>query len=230
MKFFRSGGAIAWILLTTVALLLVGTTMLVARTAEVRFERDVARMVFNDNVELLENIRREAGQANDSLQRELAAAADAIGVRPYLVISIEEHRVWYKSGDSVLFTTQVATGSGKVLEKDGKHWRFETPRGRLVVHSKETDPAWIPPDWHFIEQARKRGLGIVQLQRGQALPAGDGSVITVQGSDVVRRHPGGAVTALEASDGREIVVGGNIVIPPSARPSASISASSARIA
>lgn len=214
MKFLRSGGAIAWILLTTVALLLAGTTVLIARTADVRFQRDVARMVFNDNVELLENIRREAGQAKDSLERELAAAAEPIGERPYLVISIEEHRVWYKSGDSVLFTTQVATGSGKVLEKDGKHWRFETPRGRLVVQSKETDPAWIPPDWHFIEQARKRGLGIVQLQRGQALPAGDGSVIAVQGSDVVRRVPGGGVTALAASDGREIVVGGNIVIPP----------------
>lgn len=213
MKFFRTGGAIAWILLATVAALLVGTSALIAHTADVRYQRDVARMVFNDNVELLESVRREVGQAEDSLQQALSTTAEPIGARPYIVISIEEHRLWYKSGDSVLFTTQVATGSGKVMEKDGKHWRFETPRGRLVIQSKETDPSWIPPDWHYIEQARKRGLGIVQLQRGQALPAGDGTTIAVEGSNVVRRGAGGSAP-LTASDGREIVVGGNIVIPP----------------
>src|SRR5688500_12838979 len=152
MKFFRTGGTIAWILLASVAALLVGTTALLAHTADVRYQRDVARMVFNDNVEMLETVRRGVGQAEDSLRKTLAATAEAIGARPYLVISIEEHRLWYKSGDSVLFTTQVATGSGKVMEKDGKHWRFETPRGRLVILSKETDPSWIPPDWYFIEQ------------------------------------------------------------------------------
>ena len=214
MKFFRSGGAIAWILIACVALLLGGTTLLAAHTATLRFERDVTRMVFNDNVELLENVRREVGASSDSLQQSLAAAAEPIGARPYLVISIADHRIWYKVADSVLFTTQVATGSGKVMEKDGKHWRFETPRGRLVVQTKETDPAWIPPDWHFIEQARKRGLGIVQLQRGQSIPAPDGSSVTVAGSEVVRRLPDGRAVPIAAGDGREIVVGGNIVIPP----------------
>ena len=35
----------------------------------------------------------------------------------------------------------------------------------LVIESKEEDPSWIPPDWHFVEMARKRGLGIVRLTR-----------------------------------------------------------------
>lgn len=214
MKFFRTGGAIAWMLIAAVCMLLVGTTLLGARTAELRFERDVARMVFNDNVELLESIRREVGAVEDSLQQALEATGRPLGARPYLVISIADHRLWYKLGDSVLFTTQVATGSGKVMEKDGKHWRFETPRGRLVVQSKEKDPAWVPPDWHFIEQARKRGLGIVQLQRGQSLPAPDGSSIAVEGTNVVRRTADGTTTPIGAGEDREIVVGGNIVIPP----------------
>jgi hypothetical protein len=48
--------------------------------------------------------------------------------------------------------------------------KFETPRGRLVVQGKEEDPSWVPPDWHFVGQAKKRGLGIVQLNRGPAGP------------------------------------------------------------
>ena len=115
MKFFSTGGAIAWILLATVAGLLVGTSALVAHTADVRYQRDVARMVFNDNVALLESVRREAGESEDSLRQTLATTAEPIGARPYLVISIAEHRLWYKSGDSVLFTTQVSTGSGNVM-------------------------------------------------------------------------------------------------------------------
>ena len=54
----------------------------------------------------------------------------------------------------------------------------------------------------------------MQLQRGQALPVGDGTTIAVEGSNVVRRGVGGGSAPLTASDGREIVVAGNIVIPP----------------
>src|SRR5687768_2839656 len=121
----------------------------------------------------------------------------------------------YKQADSVLFTTQVATGSGKILEKEGgSHWKFETPRGRLLVQSKEEDPAWVPPDWHFVEQARKRGLGLVRLNRGEEIPSGGGWAIAVAGSNVVRRYPDGRETPIETGEDREIVVGGNIIIPP----------------
>jgi lipoprotein-anchoring transpeptidase ErfK/SrfK len=111
----------------------------------------------------------------------------------------------------------VATGSGKVLDAVGgeSRWKFETPRGRLVVQSKEEDPAWIPPDWHFVEMARKRGLGIVRLNRGQSIAANDGSTITVEGTDMVRKYRDGRIVPIEPGvEGREVVAGGNIVIPP----------------
>jgi hypothetical protein len=215
--FFRSGGRLAWGLIGAVLLLMAASTALFARTALVRHERDVNRMVFNDNVQLLEDVRRSSGALDDSLAK-VATNADGIPTtKPYLVVSIEDHRVWFKLRDSVLYTTEVATGSGKVLEgsASGSQWKFETPRGRLVVQAKELDPAWVPPDWHFVEQARKRGLGIVRLERGQSIPAGDGSVITVSGTDVVRRYGNGQVAPVgEGREGREIVAGGNIVIPP----------------
>ena len=218
-NFFRSGGRIAWGLVLAILLIMVGSTALFARTALVRHERDVSRMVFNDNLQLLDDVRKSTGALDDSLaQVSSTSASDAIPTnRPYIVVSIEDHRLWYKQRDSVLFTTQVATGSGKVLDAVGgqSRWKFETPRGRLVVQSKEEDPAWIPPDWHFVEMARKRGLGIMRLNRGQSIPASDGSVITVEGTDMVRKYRDGRVVPIEPGvEGREVVAGGNIVIPP----------------
>jgi hypothetical protein len=218
LRFFRSGGMLAWGLIGAVLLLMVASTALFARTALVRHERDVSRMVFNDNVQLLDEVRKSSGALQDSLAKVGATTSNAIPTKkPYLVISIEDHRLWYKLRDSVLFTTEVATGSGKVLEGNAgeAHWKFETPRGRLVIQSKEEDPSWIPPDWHFVEQARKRGLGIVRLNRGQSIATSDGSEIAVNGTEVVRRYPDGREEAIgPAVEGREIVAGGNIIIPP----------------
>lgn len=215
--FFRSGGRTAWILIAAVLLLLGVTTVTLASTMRVRYERDVTRMVFNDNLELLDDVRRSVGSKTDSLDKVLASAPEQPADSSYLVVSIAENRIWYKQGDNVLFTTRVATGSGKVLAKTGgggEQWKFETPRGRLVVQSKETDPAWVPPDWHFVEQAKKRRLGLLRLNRGQQVPTSDGAIVTTAGNEVVKRNPDGTEEVLEADDGREIVVNGNIIIPP----------------
>src|SRR5689334_951267 len=204
IRFVRSGGRIAWILIATVVIMIVGSTMLFANTLDVRYRRDISRIVYNHNTGLLDQIRREIGESSDSLNKMLASSPDApTRDKPYVVVSIADHRLWFKLADSTLFTTQVATGSGKILEKSGggNHWRFETPRGRLVVESKEQDPEWVPPDWHFVEQAQKRGLGLVHLTRGQSIAMGDGSQISVDGIDVTRHFPDGRVQPLETAEG-----------------------------
>jgi hypothetical protein len=212
----RSGGRTAWGLLLGILLTFVASTVLLGETAEARYRRDVSRMVFNDNLELLRQIQAATGQVDDTLSRILAESPNIRTDQRFIVVSIEERRLWYKQGDSTLFTTGVATGSGRTLVKEGGGdvWKFETPRGRLVVISKDSMPMWVPPDWHFVEQARKRGLGLVRLNRGEAIRASDGSVITTAGSDLVRRFSDGRQVPLEASDGREIAVGGNLIIPP----------------
>ncbi len=191
------------------------TALLGSATVDARFERDVSRIVYNDNLELLENLRRHAGSAEDSLLALLETPADTEPTSA-IIISITDNKLWYRVQDSVVFETRVATGSGKVLQKGpgGSSWKFDTPRGRLKVRGKEEDPAWVPPDWHFLEQAEKRGLRLTKLNRGESIDAGDGSEITVVGSDVVRRSRDGTITPLEASDGREIVVNGQLVVPP----------------
>ncbi|MFL5577366.1 MAG: L,D-transpeptidase [Gemmatimonadaceae bacterium] len=214
--FFKHGGKIAWGLIAAVLVLLGLSTALLANTVDVRYQRDVTRMVFNDNLDVLEDIKRSVGAAEDTLVEAGAASAELPADRPYVVVSIADHRLWYKQGDQVLFTTQVATGSGKVLEREGQgeHWKFETPRGRLVVQEKETDPAWVPPDWHFVELARKRGLGVRYLNRGEEIHLADGSSILVDGNDVVRRTADGREIPYEVKEGKEIVANGNIVVPP----------------
>ena len=201
-----------------VMLVLVGAASAVgvAHTIDIRYERDVSRMVFNDNLQLLAEMRRRAGQESDSLGKILAASPAPKPAESYIVVSIEDRQLWYRRGDSVLFTAPVATGSGRILERSGNdvHWRFETPRGRLTVIAKDTNPLWVPPDWHYVELAQNRGLGVVRLNRGDELAAGDGAVLRVSGSNVVRRSADGTERPIEASDGREIVVGGNVVIPP----------------
>ena len=123
---------------------------------------------------------------------------------PYIVVSIADHRLWYKQGRTVLFTAPIATASGKELVggENGRHWRFETPRGRLVVQSKDENPAWVPPDWHYVEQARKRGLGLVHLERGQTIAAPGGISYTVRGSDIVKQYPDGRIETLPPPIGR----------------------------
>jgi len=205
-------------LLVLVTLLAAYSTWLLIGTFRLRFERDVARMVFNDNTEAIEQAVLQAGAGTDSLRAERAESTPppASANAPYLVVSIAERRVWYKQGDSVLFTAPVATGSGKqmVVKGSTKVMRFETPRGRLVVQRRDSAPAWIPPDWHFQEQANKRGMGLVQLVRGTPIKLKDGSSIAVRGNDVVRVGSDGSAKPLTASDGREIVADGRVVIPP----------------
>jgi hypothetical protein len=205
VRFFGHGGGVAFYLIGGMFLFTAASSALFAHTAGLRLHRDVGRMVLEDNTDLLDGARWSVAATREALRQAEDAAATPAD-QPYLVVSTGERRLWYKKGEDVLFTTEVATGSGKTLarEGDGTVWRFETPRGRLSVLSKEQDPVWAPPDWHYVEQARKRKVGLVRLERGQSVHASDGSVITVSGNDVVRRH----------RDGREIVVDGKVVVPP----------------
>ena len=134
---------------------------------------------------------------------------------PVVIVSLADNRLWVRTAGAEVFTTRVASGSGRTLLGTGRNqkYRFDTPRGKLTVLSKETTPAWVPPDWHFVEQAGKRKLGLLRMKRGQVIPVADG-VITTRGSELVKRYRDGSVQTLTASDGRELVAGGRIIIPP----------------
>ena len=215
VRFFGHGGGVAIYLVAAMLVVSAASTWLFIHTmVALRFQRDVLRMVTRGDTTLLETVQASVAEAEAAL-REAEAWQPPAG-RPYIVVSLEENHLWLKKGDEVLFTTGVATGSGKTLVKEGGQsaWKFDTPRGRLVVQGKEEDPAWAPPDWHYVEQARKRGLSLARFDRGHSIRTADGGAITVQGDDVVRVDSSGRRTVLQATDGREIVADGRLIVPP----------------
>ena len=213
-RIFSYGGKTVWMLILGFVVAAVASVMLLTRTAELRYQRDVNRMVYNDNLGVLNEIKAKLGMTGDSLKSLLNESPAEAANKPYLVVSMADHMLWYKNGAEILFQAPVATGSGKELVSGGSQWRFETPRGRLSVQEKEEDPAWVPPDWHYMEIANKKGLGVVRMGTGQTISAGDG-VITTKNGEVVKRYSDGRTVSLGGgTEGREIITGGNVIIPP----------------
>lgn len=70
----------------------------------------------------------------------------------YIVISLEEHRLYLMEQERVVWSTVVGTGTGTRLEGAGQKWDFSTPRGMFRVQRKEKDPRWYVPDWAYIER------------------------------------------------------------------------------
>ena len=199
-----------------VLLLAAASGALLVDTVQVRFRRDIARIVLDRNWSLYDQVRREAGVVGDSLRETMETEPAPSLEQPYIVVSIADRRLWYKHGDTVLYTTRVAVGSGKTLVKrNGRdEYKFDTPRGRLVVQSRDVAPVWVPPDWHFLELAKKDDLGVVMLKRGDTVPDPAGGAVAVVGNNVVRRYPDGRTVPYDFGEGHEIVVGKDIIVPP----------------
>jgi hypothetical protein len=182
-----------------------------------RTERDSLRARVEADSAALGRELATAAVVADSLADFLAlrVARDSVANKPYIVVSIADNRLWLKRGEDVLFETRVATGSGKYLEKEGgERWKFETPRGRLVVLRKDVEPAWVPPDWHFEEAAQRRKLRPYHLARGDTLRVTPDAVVTVSGDNVVTRYSDGVEVPFEVRDGGEIRVGDKLIVPP----------------
>lgn len=119
-----------------------------------------------------------------------------------ITVSTQENKVYGRRNGELVFEAICSTGSNSTLVANGRTMIFRTPIGRFRVKSKEENPQWVPPDWHYIEEAQKNGLEIVRLNRGQCV--GD---VCASGNNVFM---GGT----PASPGSLIVRGGAVIIPP----------------
>lgn len=138
-----------------------------------------------------------------------AAALAARGLK--VVVSVAERRLWLMDGPIVLFEAPVAVGRGMRLSDGERSWDFSTPVGRHRVLGKQADPVWIPPDWHYVELARERGLALVPLERGRATRLADGSRLVVRGDSVIRLLDGREET-VPATE--EVIYGDTLFVPP----------------
>jgi len=146
-----------------------------------------------------------------------------------IIVSTSENRLYVRRNGQPVFDAVCSTGKGTTLAVDGKTLVFDTPIGKLHIKSKEVDPVWVPPDWHFVEEARKSGMRVVHLNRGGAVDADTGDPVSgrsegiwswfggsrrtlrVQGNSVVEEAGG---STRELPPGKLIVAGNTIVVPP----------------
>ena len=140
------------------------------------------------------------------LQSEVASTEKAIedlhDSAFVITVSTQENKVYARRNGQLVFEAVCSTGKNETLRAQGRTMVFRTPIGRFRILSKEENPKWVPPDWHYIEEAQKEGLEIVRLQHGQRL--GD---LYVSGNDVY-------ANGYPIEGGQTIVRGGAIVIPP----------------
>ena len=128
------------------------------------------------------------------------------------MISLADRRLWAIIAADTLLDVPVAVASGLSLDYQGRRWSFTTPRGVRTIVAKDSQPVWVPPDWHYYEVASARGLVVKQLVPGQPLMLEDGrrlqirsSVVGVVGADsLFRPLPPDA----------EIIFDGFLYIPP----------------
>lgn len=240
-----------WIgLLGSWALLVLGAGLLaVAVVGETINIRDLHRL---DRVAIVDAMLRErTGDRADvlrgtaerrvssisALQRRVEGMAkqseDAPDAAQTIIVSTVENHLYVRRGGVTVFDAVCSTGKGTTLAVDGKTLVFDTPIGKFHIKQKEENPLWVPPDWHYVEEAQKNRMGVVHLNPGGAIDADTGQpatsqpngfwswlgggksanrrVLRVQGNTVVEDVNG---VRYELPPGKTIVAGNTIIVPP----------------
>jgi hypothetical protein len=154
--------------------------------------------------------RADSLRAARDPRRIHAAALAAPGLR--ILVSLDERRLFALDGPDTLRVAPVGIGMDSTIVYRGRVWNFRTPRGVRRVLGKETDPLWIPPDWHYVEVARERGLRLERLRTDGPTILDDSSQIVVQDGDVGLVRPGVPFTPFAPDE--EVIWKGTLYIPP----------------
>jgi len=194
---------------------------------------DVLKLTADVRAARLERLRSAIAQADMKLD-------ESQDTEQAIVVSTAENRLSVRRAGKAVFQAVCSTGKGRTVVEEGKTTVFETPSGKFRIVSKEENPIWVPPDWHYLEEARKKGKRVVRLDRGETIdaatgdPVGGGSessgiwswvrssrtprgrVLTVRNNTVVEVGPDGSQRELPA--GEVIETGGAVIVPPFGTP------------
>ncbi|HEX9458575.1 MAG TPA: L,D-transpeptidase family protein, partial [Thermoanaerobaculia bacterium] len=97
-----------------------------------------------------------------------------------ILVSTAENKLYVRRNGQTVFEALCSTGKGTTLAVDGKTIIFDTPIGKLHIVSKDENPQWVPPDWHYVEEARKNGMRVVRLDPGQSIDSRTGQPASAQ--------------------------------------------------
>ena len=138
-----------------------------------------------------------------------SAATRASGLR--VIVSLFDHELYVLDDADTLLVAPVATAVDTTLNYNGKSWTFSTPRSKRKILSKEQNPVWVPPEWHYAEVASRQGLRLAHLERGRSVTLSDGRKLVIRGDRVGTLDDSG-FAPLPADE--EIVFDGTIYVPP----------------
>lgn len=132
---------------------------------------------------------------------------------PHIAVSIARRHLWVitPAGDTV-FDAPIAVGTGRTLRKGDTTWTFRTPPGETVVIAKEENPVWVPPDWHYLELAKKLKLRLAPLVAGRPVPLDDDRQLVVRGAVIGVVGPDSLLRELSGDE--EVIFDGTLFIPP----------------
>jgi lipoprotein-anchoring transpeptidase ErfK/SrfK len=160
---------------------------------------------------------------------------DAPATDQTIVVSTAENRLYVRKNGQTIFQAICSTGKGTRLAVDGHTTVFETPIGKFKIKSKDENPQWVPPDWHYVEEAHKNGMSVVHLNPGDAIDADSGQPAQTGASEGVWSWFGGSANngshrilqvkhgtvvvqengvERELPPGKLITAGGAIIVPP----------------
>jgi L,D-transpeptidase-like protein len=143
-----------------------------------------------------------------SVDQSRAVREDA----PRIVVSVDLRRLWVIVGEDTLLSAPVAVGSGRTIRGKERSWTFVTPRGEATVVRKESDPVWVPPDWHYVETAMRHGFKVEKLSMREPHRLRDGSLLTVRGDVIGVLEPDSTFKELPVDE--EIIFDNVLYIPP----------------
>lgn len=136
----------------------------------------------------LKGAAAERGGRVEQLRSDVADAAvdldEPTDAAQTILVSTAENRLCVRRGGQTVFAAVVSTGKGTKLTIGGRKMTFDTPTGRFRIQSKEENPVWVPPEWHYVEEARKKKLDLVRAKPGDVIDAETGQPVAEGGSDL----------------------------------------------
>jgi hypothetical protein len=150
--------------------------------------------------------------ARDSIAGETArvGAERSTGMR--VVVQLDARELAVLDGADTLLVAPVAIGRDTTIKYGARTWSFDTPRGKRIVRRKDENPVWIPPDWHYVEVAARKGFKLAYLPMKGSVALGGGRKLLVRGGTAGVLQ-GKTFTPLPTDE--EIVFGQTLYVPPS---------------
>ena len=86
-----------------------------------------------------------------------------------ITVATAENKVYARRNGQLVFEAICSTGKDTTLRTGSETIIFRTPIGRFRIQEKEENPMWVPPDWHYIEEARDYGIIDQVIDRSRQL-------------------------------------------------------------